>query len=95
MFGPKINGNTVLPVFQLLVELANSVKQLSIRLLGGLGRVEFFVYFARDDGKGTHQSEKVGLALAISQGNVADVIRRVFTREFHIHVIIILDGRPS
>lgn len=94
MFRAILDRNALFPVFQLLIEFANGVQKLAVRLLCCASRVKSFVYSTLDYCESTHDSEKVDFTLAIRKWNIADIIRWLFAGKVDIHIIVILDWRP-
>ena len=80
MLGSKIERDAVLPFFELLIQLADGIEELTVRLPRRLGGIELLVDLALDDGESTHESEEVDLALTTGERNVPNVVRRVLTR---------------
>ena len=80
MLGSKVEGDALLPFFELSIQLADGIEELTVRLPGRLGRIELLVDLTLDDRKGTHEPEEVDLALATGERNVPNVVRRVLTR---------------
>lgn len=95
VFRPEIKRNAIFPFFELLVKLADRIKQLTVGLFRCFGGVKSFVHATFDGGKLAHRPEQVEFALAIRERDVADIIWRILTRELNVHVIVILHRRST
>lgn len=95
MLWSEFQRYAVFPFFQLTVQLADSVEEFAVGLLGCLDRVQSFVDVALDDGEGDHESEEICSTFAVCEWNVAHVVGGVLARQFHIHVIVVLNWWPT
>ena len=95
IFWPEIQRDAFFPIFKFPIKLADCIEQLTVRLARSLGGIELLIYLALDDRKRAHQSEQVHLALSVSQWHVPNVIVGVFAGQFDVHIVIVLDRRPS
>lgn len=92
MLRSEINGDLVLPVLELLVQLANGIEEFASRLPRGLGRIKSLVDAALDAGEFAHDPEEIQLALAVGKGDVTNAILGILAWELNIHIIVILRG---
>ena len=95
IFRSVVDGDTVLPVFKLLVQLANGVEQFAVRLLRSLGGIQPFVNSALDGRELAQRPEKIELSSTVGERHVSNVVWRVFAWKFDIHVVVVLYWWPS
>jgi hypothetical protein len=90
VFWSELQRYVVLPSFQLFIKLTNGIEKLTVCLLGCFYRVQPLVYLTLDNRESTHETEEVHRAIAISEGYVANIVRRGFAGQLDVHIVIVL-----